>query len=72
MQNNSEFDTGCPKASFQTVLLCKHMCPQNDAPFGEKKEILKLEAEGKGTKASEGKCGNVKRGVAYMPKTCRF
>ena len=31
-----------------------------------------LEAEGKGTKASEGKCGNVKRGVAYMPKTCRF
>ena len=26
-------------------------------------DFISLEAEGKGTKASEGKCGNVKRGV---------
>ena len=30
---------------------------------GRQHKLRKLEAEGKGTKASEGKCGNVKRGV---------
>ena len=32
--------------------------------------IFILEAEGKGTKASEGKCGNVKRGVVGRVQSC--
>ena len=32
--------------------------------------LLKLEAEGKGTKASEGKCGHVKRGVVGRVQSC--
>ena len=30
----------------------------------------RLEAEGKGTKASEGKCGHVKRGVVGRVQSC--
>ena len=32
--------------------------------------MLLLEAEGKGTKASEGKCGHVKRGVVGRVQSC--
>ena len=32
--------------------------------------MIILEAEGKGTKASEGKCGHVKRGVVGRVQSC--
>ena len=35
-----------------------------ESPWGS------LEAEGKGTKASEGKCGHVKRGVVGRVQSC--
>ena len=76
--NNSSKPLGASKFLPDTDLTCNSSCqhgsniPNRAAikPFEMRKQ--QLEAEGKGTKASEGKCGNVKRGVAYMPKTCRF
>ena len=41
---------------------CGIMQMQNDANISTDLQIL--EAKGKGTKAGEGKCGNVKRGLA--------
>ena len=54
-----------PRQDFGRELVSIAASPPSEINLSCEKfsEMERLEAEGKGTKASEGKCGNVKRGV---------